>query len=533
MKTKIKSIIFFSFIATMLSFINCKKDVAKYTDVAVNNVQVNMPSGVITYDPNYNYVNSQANVVPQDIIDSTQVALCQFAWREFIALNYPSNYDTISYTRGKPDTSNGINGFLTVNGNTPTVWQTYKHRVEIYPDSTIHYNKSFNTVPYYKYKIDGQKSIPKLGDSLAPVLSEVTNIFNNLDESSEIDLCTLFFEGDPNAPGASNYPNADIASGLPGAPRRLLYEAKGNQDMFDYVATNQLYDSIVRTSKINLTENAIKNDGTGAVFPCPDNGQICFPYGGDQGAEGNILVKATWKQLTLKEYNSGRYLTAPIIYYRKGDPSKPHDTKVYYDIIPATPTSTTLPYGLAGLHIIHKTQNYPSYVFATFEQVDNLTPNSSNRLFYYNRDSNPSISSGKQYAKRYADILEDTDKINNIVQEQIKAKNNTSVWQYYKLIGVQGKLQNNDDTTDYFLANIVTETNQTLRDFSGTLDAENGTFDPTATNVYKHENQFVQGGCKGCHGNAQQTDFSFITKNAPITEPDVINQPLLKTTTTN
>ncbi len=485
---------------------------------------------------NVNFFPSTAYEVPYDLASdsSNQVELAQFAWQEFIALNWPSSYTTANPTRGMPDKSKTVADFLNGNNNYPLVWQTYKHRVEIYPKDTTNYNNSFDTPPQYFYKIDGQSSIQKLNDTSAPPLKNITTIFNNLDETSEIDLCTVFVDGDPDSPGASNYPNPHTASGLPGAPRRMIYEAKGNREMFDYVVSNRLYDTIVRGRRISITQNSVVNKGGGAVYPCPDPQQICFPFGqtGANGREGSIEVKATWRQLTATEYSSGRYLTAPVLYYRKAavPGGAAGDSAIYYDTIPATPTAESLPYGLVGLHIIHKTKNYPSYVFATFEQVDNLdTTQPYNNLFYYNRNSNPSVNPGKQYAYRYAKILAGTEQVNQSVHSQIKALNSSSVWQYYKLIGVQGHPENSDLGNDYFLANIVTETNEVLRDFSGTLDNDNGTFDPTATNLYQGKVPYVQGGCKGCHANAQQSDFSFITQNAPFDgTPDVINQPLLK-----
>jgi len=52
-----------------------------------------------------------------------------------------------------------------------------------------------------------------------------------------------------------------------------------------------------------------------------------------------------------------------------------------------------------------------------------------------------------------------------------------TVWQYYKLIGVQATPVNGpptrtappDDVSYYYLANIVVETNQTLQNFEGSL----------------------------------------------------------------
>ncbi|MGB0177984.1 MAG: hypothetical protein ACPF9D_12515, partial [Owenweeksia sp.] len=79
--------------------------------------------------------------------------------------------------------------------------------VEIYPKDTTNYNTNFDTPPQYFYEIDGQSSIQKLNDPSAPALRNLTTVFNNLDETSEIDLCTVFVDGDPKAPGASGQPN--------------------------------------------------------------------------------------------------------------------------------------------------------------------------------------------------------------------------------------------------------------------------------------------------------------------------------------
>jgi len=96
------------------------------------------------------------------------------------------------------------------------------------------------------------------------------------------------------------------------------------------------------------------------------------------------------------------------------------------------------------------------------------------------------------------------------------------------LIGTQGPASNNQDTTNYLLANIVTETNEVLANFVGTLDKTNGVIaNPNGINVHKGNNSFVMGGCKGCHGNSQKSDFSFITADGPFDEVDVVNQPLL------
>ncbi len=524
------------------------------------------------------FFSNTAYQVPHDapapVDDTSQqlTNLANFAWQEFIALNWPSSYNSAAPYRGQPDTSKTAVDFAQPNSSGELVWQTYKHRVEIYPmaDSNGNYPDyptSFNVPPAYTYRgVDGGE-IPECGAynsqtgtwavNASSTLGDV-HLFNNLDETSEINLCTLFTDGDPNDPGTEPPQNTPLYMGLPKQPRRFIYEAKANAIMFDYIVGNNYYQKAVRQIAQENTYQAVRNQNLGGLAPCPDTADpiICFPPGvsDENGSEGTILVKATWRQLTLDEYNSGRYLTAPIIRYRNPDPS---NTEAFcYETIDAAPTESTLPYGLTGLHIIHKTTNYPTFVFATFEQVDNLNsglPDSS--LFYYNRNSTPPILPGKQtVTSRAHPISDETNDVTSQVHLQLRqllADNglSDSVWLYYKLIGVQGAATDPSDTegTDYFLANIVTETNEALRSFSGTLNNNTGTINPQNTNLRKGQTAFTGGGCKGCHGNAQvgptvtagsptpdpstliASDFSFITQNAPFDgEPDAINQPLLK-----
>ncbi len=473
--------------------------------------------------------------VPHDVSSDnpSQRELAIFAWKEFIALNWPSNYNTTSYTRGKPDTSMNVNDFLNAGQfpDRPLVWQTYKHRVEIYPEDTTTFNSNFNTPPQYHYSIEGQDAIYNLDNPTAPPLRDVTTVFNNLDETSEIDLCTVFISADPNAPGAEQYPNPSVNSFLPGAPRRVIYEAKANEIYFDYVVQRKLYNTVNRNNLLDYTQRAIGNDNLGGLYPCGNDSIICFPHGVAGGSEGSIEVKASWRQLTREEYASGRYITAPVIYYRQGLPGEVGNNDFYYKQVASDTTGNNIPIGLVGLHIIHKTANIPTYVFATFEQVDNLNREQANNdITYYNRNDNTIVNPNKQdVVNRPHPILEQTKAINTLAQNEFREADPNSVWQYYKLIGIQGPATNNQDTTDFFLANIVTETNEVLRSFSGTLDNDNGTIDPRAVNVRKGRKLFISGGCKGCHGNAQKGDFSFISVNAPFDgTPDAVNQALLK-----
>lgn len=454
--------------------------------------------------------------------DATQLALAVYAWREFIAVNWASDY-AASKKRGEPDTAGadkGLSKFLRPDPQVPRVWQTFKHRVEVYPHAgTAAAFKSFDSPPQYEYC----KPIePRSGTG--PVLSKLTTYFNNLDETSEIGLCTLFVDGDPDALGAK--PNQPVASALPGAPRRVIYQAKANRDMFDYVAAKKLYDPAIRESLITATKKAVLA-GKGGLIP-PDPNTLAFPEGSiGKKKVGTVEVKASWRQLTWAEYRSGRFLTGPIIRYLDvGDepryeiidsPSKPYDKQ-----------PTEVPYGLVGLHIIHKTENVPTFSFATFEQVDNLTAAQGNQLFFYNNAIQDFPKQGRQNVNsRPTALTATTVAVNAAAHEQIRKRDPRSVWRYYQLIGVQGPASSKE-SPNYDLANIVTETNEILAKFSGSLNKYNGTIDPRAVNTWRGKERFVIGGCKGCHGNAQiaGADFSFITADAPFPEVDTANASL-------
>ena len=92
--------------------------------------------------------------------------------------------------------------------------------------------------------------------------------------------------------------------------------------------------------------------------------------------------------------------------------------------------------------------------------------------------------------------------------------NPNTVWQYYKLIGVQATpvsgppaaTASPDDLSYYYLANIMVETNQTLQNFFGNVGGDG--LPEAFENVVLHGpngttlpgSPFTMGGCQGCHG---------------------------------
>ncbi|RAJ82287.1 hypothetical protein CLV59_104512 [Chitinophaga dinghuensis] len=137
--------------------------------------------------------------------------------------------------------------------------------------------------------------------------------------------------GKPNWLGAQNNTN-------------VWYEIKLNKDYYDFVIRNGYYNAITQ-------HDSVKNG-------VPLN----FPQGQYNGPVGAIEVKAAWMEVdSLDSPKWARYKLSRATVYDSAT-GKLRETNV----------------ALVGLHILHKTQNQPTWVWATFEQIDNVPDVNSN-----------------------------------------------------------------------------------------------------------------------------------------------------------
>ena len=210
-------------------------------------------------------------------------------------------------------------------------------------------------------------------------------------------------------------------------------------------------------------------------------------------------------------------------------------------------------YALIAIHIIHKTKNFPSLVYATFEQVDN---NVENNIAMVNTVTQEGKGKGDKDGElifpieRDFPIPDEVKAINASFQELLKIEGN-SVFQHYMLTGVQAhpldyQDLNKGDEAVYHLANLVVETDEELQNFRGRAIDSTGTEKDPKTGelqVFRKEedvhlaNMVIankdraqlgrsinMGGCMGCHGVAQQKggDFSFLIVGAPFKAPEFV-----------
>lgn len=228
----------------------------------------------------------------------------------------------------------------------------------------------------------------------------------------------------------------------------VYYEVLMNEEEFDYVVANKLYN-------IN-----------GQIAFSKDNPVANFPAGDYEKNElGAVEIKFAWKILEANDVKERYYRNWGYIKDANGNLEKKE-------------------LGMIGFHISQKTPTGKQWVWSTFEQIDNLDQNvmekdgkkqvispsltdpnceicpvnvdvSNNTTYAYHKNSHGaywSVSGNtskyyakdsimKTQAKRMVDIPVRVQLINQKMQAYFKSKN--SVFQYYQLIDTQYPLNQN------------------------------------------------------------------------------------------
>lgn len=423
-----------------------------------------------------------AALPPQDLpADATPQQLAEFAWAEFFALNWQSPYhqtakDTL---RDAPDPSWNF----TMPDAKLAVWETYAHRTELLPNKPYKV-LPFDAAPHYSF---GKMPLPYPG----PAKPSFT-LFNNLDENNEIGSCDLYGQ-----------------VGQPGGNRMVLYQAKVNRAEYNYISTNYSTPAKLQaatdTTAVHIKKyKAYYKGATSHCAPMP--GVLCLPCGGDpaQGGQGQgtIEIKTAWRMLTPSE-DATKFFTRTVVYYRT------QGAQVYYD---------NATFALVGMHIIHKTVNFPDFVFATWEHVG--VEQQHMGLSFLNSAGQELPPYMHAYQRRHP-IEAVTNYATAAAHRKLKTLNPNSVWLNYRLTGVQGTPTGNTNTSNYFLANYVVESDDTLANFHG---SSIGTPFDNGANTLLTGQLLTAGGCQGCHGVTQLkgTDFSFLLDGfrKPVLSPD-------------
>lgn len=275
---------------------------------------------------------------------ATPAQAAAFAWQEFIALNWPAGPQ--QGTVGQRDTASASCHFGDPGCTGPTVWQTFRSKVEIFPgtgqppgypgpkgDNSLGYD----ALPKYNY----DRTIPACDPAQAgdPVP------WINLDETDQITLDNM-------------YAGHVLSSSSPGnsVPQLIRFLAKANRAEYSYVTQNSTPPEIQWWVNVPATVVSATKAWLAQFHTSPPAGSftmVSLRY-------GTIEIKAGWRPLNPSELSSGRFHTQTVRFYEQAGSSS--TAVCYRDAV----------WGLVALHIIQKTPSAPYFIYATFEQADNI-----------------------------------------------------------------------------------------------------------------------------------------------------------------
>jgi hypothetical protein len=277
--------------------------------------------------------------LPSDIAGGAPAATLQqaaaFAWQEFIALNWPA-------MAGQRDVADKSQKFGA--GSGPLVWETFRGKVEIFnltkddagnlapPGySPTAPDFGYNTPPAYFYKTKPVPACPGQGEPATPA-------WINIDETTEI-LLAQMFAGGPAIEDSANT-----------SPQLIRFAVKANHVEYEYVAKNQYFISGSGSAKETAAMNNI-NAYTASPPVAPTPPFISF-------MPGTVEIKSAWRPLNAYD-NPARFHVQTVRFYEE---KGPNNSICYFE----------QKWGLIALHIIQKTPSAPAFIYATFEQADNI-----------------------------------------------------------------------------------------------------------------------------------------------------------------
>jgi len=273
--------------------------------------------------------------IPTNYTGSTLSAAALFAWQEFVALNWPNQVNANGTVSQRATASSQPFG----TANVPLVWHTYRGKVEIFPgtgqpngyNTNSQQSYGFDAAPAYNYGM----TIGQCGGGNGPAQPA----WINLDETTQIGLDAMY------AGVLANYKPPYVNS----APKLIRFLAKGNRAEYTYVTQPSLgwyagVPSPVTTATLQYLQKNLSSPPPGSTS------MVSFLL-------NTIEVKAAFRPLGPQD-TASRFYTTKVRYY------EPSGTGYCY-------VEDT--WALIGLHIIQKTANSPTFVYATFEQADNIT----------------------------------------------------------------------------------------------------------------------------------------------------------------
>jgi hypothetical protein len=288
------------------------------------------------------------------------------------------------------------------------------------------------------------------------------------------------------------------------AGHKQVYDQNGNCVLYEIRVDESVRDTLQEKVELNPSPREVQENqlisfqygqckGRGPERPGPDS----FDF------TGALAIKLAWKRLTEAEIASARFLQ------RRASPSNCDPKSQLSEVT----------FGLVGFNIAQKTFRYDDWTWFTFEHVDNLAPSESSRAPSFNDPScdastccpntsqtDPAAKLCKTQITRVTDIAPLTRQLNEKEQRELRARR--TALQYYELIGAQyvpykDRLNAKPALAPETLRNSVIETYLVG---SNQLGCSRELCGPGPRSKASS--------CSGCHAEgARKHDFSFIPQN--------------------
>jgi hypothetical protein len=390
-----------------------------------------------------------------------------FSWESFIALNWP-----VSATRGVPDQPGDPDRFLKAPAGTPVVWGSYKDSFDLF----------------------GQKDQrPGPWDAADGPVSPCSN--------AQAGVKTLYFV----SKGNTSLMDTKQAFSFPLVDQRgkyVYYDIRYDKAQYNFVRG----DDNDPASWLYLLKNLVPKEN--AQFGVQMPMTTTMP----QKALGSIMVKASWRIKTDKDDASRFYSVNAQIYDAQSKMCTP---------------ATVL---LVGLHIAHKIDPFTEWVWSTFEQVDNVRPDTPpaspppNGYSFNNGTDNPKTTGGYDY-KPGVNLVSNpmpvqVTRVNAIpttppgqstqqVNAYYQSFMGNSVWRYYQLVVTQWPFNPGIGKDGPFM---LMQNGGVYPQNAGSAFPVDGAVNTTMETYFQTQNDAAGAGgnsCMSCHYRAGQSDFSW------------------------
>lgn len=233
--------------------------------------------------------------------DKLSRAYADFAWNDFLALNFPAKEISPGVFLPQPS---DINGLAYSEGSYRTVWQTYIEDHDLFSENVPEFGTPSNT-----------PSLCKGAEGDTPVM-----------------VLSAFMQANRMGPVA----DADKSY--------VRFNILFNRKMYDYVKARKL-NTAAGQEQINRPLNW--PSGRYQKNPALDNA-------------GAMMIKASWKILTEKDKAENFHHQKAYVLNKKSSIDSQAQESCRLETV-----------GLIGLHIVHRSNSAPQWVWATFEHRDN------------------------------------------------------------------------------------------------------------------------------------------------------------------